>query len=446
MGGTMRKNRRLDAASRLVASVVLSLAAFAGVGRAAENSAVGAGNALAIDTSDRSALVLSAKRYILARAGDVRDDKLRAATFDAIDNPQTCIRHRIGLDEASETRIMASLSTEGLVDPEDEAKFPGGLTAGVFPPVKASGGDCPMLPQTYNSAPGSSFGGHHSYPGGLPIHEAFNLSSAISLADNYRRTYGHSNQGGLPEVTAVGVAPPAPDAAEIMIDQDIIIAAPIWHDWAKTIVFQWTVSGSEFPELNFGGNGKTDSYGGAGDSKTGAHHLIGLAETIRRGLPPAFVAAQASAHGAPTGTQEYKVVNWIRTGAIIAQVDPVASGYLVRDDLGRLRLPPVRQLASVSIQKALPNEPNLLVEYVLHNLSDADYTYTGPAVAEVQILLRILAQRFGYDMNDTATFNTKFRNPVLSTFSAERLQIIYAAKGIDGVAGEIEKLKRAGMI
>jgi len=34
----------------------------------------------------------------------------------------------------------------------------------------------------------------------------------------------------------------------------------------------------------------------------------------------------------------------------------------------------------------------------------------------------------------------------LSTFSAERLQIIYAAKGIDGVAGELQKLKRAGMI
>ena len=139
-------------------------------------------------------------------------------------------------------------------------------------------------------------------------------------------------------------------------------------------------------------------------------------------------------------------MNWIRTGAIIAQVDPVAGGYLVKDDLGRLRLPPVRQLGSVAIQKALPNEPNLLVEYVLHNLSDADYTYTGPAVAEAQLLLRILAQRFGYDMNDTAVFNTKFRNPVLSTFSAERLQIIYAGKGIDGVSGELEKLKRAGMI
>ena len=70
---------------------------------------------------------------------------------------------------------------------------------------------------------------------------------------------------------------------------------------------------------------------------------------------------------------------------------------------------------------------------------------TGSRV-EAQILLRMRAQHFGYDMNDTAAFNTKFRNPVLSTFSAERLQIIYAAKGIDGVAGELEELKRAGMI
>ena len=91
----------------------------------------------------------------------------------------------------------------------------------------------------------------------------------------------------------MGAAAPTPQTAEIMIDHDIIIAAPIWHDWAKTIVFQWTASGSEFPELNFGGNGKTDSYGGSGDSKTGGHHLIGLAETIKRGLPPAFVVAQA---------------------------------------------------------------------------------------------------------------------------------------------------------
>src|SRR5262249_34555112 len=171
-------------------------------------------------------------------------------------------------DDVAKARVMASLAAEGLVDPEDGAKFPGGLVAGVVPPVRQPGGDCPMLPQTYNSAPGSSFGGHHSYPRGLPLPPAFTLSSSISLADNYRRTYGHSTQSGLPEVTPVGAAPPEPSAAEIMIDQDIIIAAPIWHDWAKTIVFQWTASGSEFPELNFGGNGKTDSYGGARDCTT----------------------------------------------------------------------------------------------------------------------------------------------------------------------------------
>jgi hypothetical protein len=35
---------------------------------------------------------------------------------------------------------------------------------------------------------------------------------------------------------------------------------------------------------------------------------------------------------------------------------------------------------------------------------------------------------------------------VLSQFSAERLQIIYAAQGIDGGVAEVEKLKQTGMI
>jgi len=60
--------------------------------------------------------------------------------------------------------------------------------------------------------------------------------------------------------------------------------------------------------------------------------------------------------------------------------------------------------------------------------------------------VRKLAPRFGYDENETANYNTKFRNPVLSQFSAERLQIIYSAQGIDGVAAEVEKLRQAGMI
>ena len=83
MGGTMRSRYR-DTASRLIICVTLSLAASIAEGEAAENSAVGVGNALANDTSGRSPLVLSAKNYILARAGEIRDDKLRGATRDAI--------------------------------------------------------------------------------------------------------------------------------------------------------------------------------------------------------------------------------------------------------------------------------------------------------------------------------------------------------------------------
>jgi hypothetical protein len=394
---------------------------------------------------DQRQIRSGAKRQGIHRSalGEIRDDKLRPATADAIDNPQTCIRHRAGLDSVARTRVIEALKAEGLVDPDDDKRLPGGLTPGVFPPVKADGTDCPQLAQTFTSAPGSVFGGHHSYPGGLPVHEAFNLSSAISLADNYRRTYGHAGPSGMPEVTPANAAT---GASDIAIDQDIILAAPIWHDWAKTIVFQWTATGGEFPELNFGGNGKTDKYGKAGNSKTGGHHILGVAEAMARGLPPAFVVAQASAHMAPAEGQEFMVVNWLRSAAIIARTDPLGAGYLTKDERGRMRLPPLRRLASGPIQQTLPDEPNLLVEYVLHNLSDADHPFTGAAMAEVQVLLRKIAGHFGYDENDTANYNMKFRNPVLSQFSAERLQIIYAAQGIDGVVAEVEKLKQGGMI
>ena len=106
----------------------------------------------------------------------------------------------------------------------------------------------------------------------------------------------------------------------------------------------------------------------------------------------------------------------------------------------------MREMRSIAMQSLLPNEPSLLVEYVLHNLSDADFTFTGPAATEAGVLLKSLAGRFGYNPNDAAAFNTGFRNPVLAHLSAERLQIIYASKGLEAVAAEIEKLKRASLL
>jgi hypothetical protein len=426
----------------VAASLALSVAALGAAG-SAENAAPGVGNALAIEISGKSALVRSAKARIDQRIREMQNVQLRTATEDAVDNLATCVRHRAGLDAAAKTAIVERLKTERLVDPEDDGRFAGGLLAGIFPPLNADGGDCSQLPQVFTSAPGSVFGGHHSYPGGLAIHEVFNLSSALSLVANYRRIYGHRGANGLPEV---GPLDNPGAAADIAIDQDIMIAAPIWHDWAKTIVFQWTETGGEFPELNFGGDGKTDNFGATGNSKTGAHHILGVAETIKRSLPPAFVIAQASAHAAPAEGNEFMVVNWIRAAAIIAQIDPVAAGYLIKDPQGRPRLPPLRRLANLPIQQSLPNEPNLLIEYVLHSLSDADHSFTGSAVSEVQIVLKTVAGRFGYDPGNTAVYNTRFRNPVLANLSAERLQILYVDGGVDAVVGEIERLKQAGII
>jgi hypothetical protein len=430
---------------RHLTSTAFALLITMGTAGAQNGTDPGAGNALAIKQAESSALVSSARSFILQTLSSVEDLRAREATRDAIDNARTCVAHRVGVTESTKAAIFDRLKAQGLLDFGDDDKFAGGLMLGIFPPLIDDGGGCPRAPQTYWSAPGSVFEGHHSHPGGLAIHVAFNLSSFLSFADNYRRVYGSSG-GGLPTVVQLGKPSPTPAASDVAISQDLAILAPLWHDWGKIIVFQWNRDGSEFAERSFGGNGKTDKYGAPGDSKTGAHHIIGLAETMKRGLPPALVITQASAHSVPSGGNEYKVVNWLRAAAILANVDPVANGYLERDQLGQLRLAPMREMHSFAMRRALPDEPSLLVEYVLHNLSDADFTFTGPAATEAGALLKGLAPRFGHDPSDVAAFNTGFRNPVLAHLSAERLQIIYASKGLEAVAAEIEKLKRAGLL
>ena len=193
---------------------------------------------------------------------------------------------------------------------------------GVFPPLVNDGSVCPQLPQPFFSAPGSVFHGHHSYPGGLPVHESNNDVADVHLAAEYRSVYG-SSQGGLTAIQRDPVNVAGTHSA-IFLDQNIIVGAPLWHDWAKPIVFQWNADGSEFLELNFGGSGTNDNYGTAGDSRTGGHHMISIAESMKRGLSPAFVITQASAHSTPSSGNEYKVVNWLWAAAIMAQIDPVA--------------------------------------------------------------------------------------------------------------------------
>ena len=91
-------------------------------------------------------------------------------------------------------------------------------------------------------------------------------------------------------------------------------------------------------------------------------------------------------------------------------------------------------------------QTNLLVEYALHNLSDADFNLSGPAVSEDEVLLSTIASAFGYNSADTTAYNTKFRNVVFANLSAERLLMIYGSSGIQGVTAEVQKLRRQGII
>ncbi len=408
---------------------------------AADQTIPGTGNTTAISLSSKSPLVQSARKLLVQQTKQIQNASLRNATLDAISNTKTCVKHRAGLNDSQKQAIVQTLLQQGLLDPSDDSTFPGGLKAGVFPPLRNDGSACPQLPQTFFSAPGGAFNSHHSYPGGLAIHEAFNNLSDLSFAKNYRRVYGNSGRNGLPMIDASNTVQ---NKSDIYISEDIIIGAPIWHDWAKQIVFQWNADGTEFQELEIGGNGKTDNYGAAGDSRTGGHHIIGLAESMKRGLAPDFVITQASAHSNPTSGNEYKVVNWLRAAAILAQVDPVAKGYLFVDSENHLRLPPLRQLGNLNLTAA--NQINLLAEYCLHNLSDADFSLTVPAVTIDQVILSAIAPQFGYNLSDTTTYNNRFRNPVLSYLSAERLLIIYGNSGLNGVKTEVNKLRQRGII
>lgn len=404
---------------------------------------VGAGNGNAVALAKKSPAVQTAFQFLISQAQHLQDDSLRAQTVDAIANESTCVKHRANVSPAMQQTIVQQLLTAGLADPADNANFPGGILAGVYPAILSDGSACPHLPQTFFSAPGSVYGGHHSYPGGLPIHESNNDISDVYLANQYRAVYGHSAHGFPAMDPKVLLKKPAAKG-EVFIDDDIIVGAPIWHDWAKAIVFQWNADGSEFPEMSFGGNGTTDAWGAAGNSKTGAHHIIGVAEAMIRGLPPAFVITQASAHSSPASGNEYKVVNWIHAAAILAQIDPVAAGYLTVDSQGRLRLPALRKLGDINLADL--NQPNVLAEYMLHNLSDADFTYSGPAVAESQIILQTLAPRYGYDPANVSVYNNGYRNPVLSFLTGERILMLYSEQGLAGVQAEIDKLKKLHII
>ena len=128
--------------------------------------------------------------------------------------------------------------------------------------------------------------GHHAYPGGLAVHSAANLLHAAGLARAYRELYGVDLRG------------------------DWLVAAAAWHDSAKAMTLRWQDGGDcgREPEV----------------AKTAAHHVLGVAAAIARGLPAPLIVAIASAHAAPTRQNLERLCGWLRAGSVLATGAPDA--------------------------------------------------------------------------------------------------------------------------
>ncbi len=397
------------------------------------------GNARAIELAKQSPLIQSNYEMIMAHVQAIRNENLRLQTLDAISNPKTCVAHRIGITERDKREIIDELKKQNLIDTNEATKFKNGLIEGLFPRLRNEGTPCPQLLQTFQSSPGSIMGDHHAYPGGLVIHEAFALLAAIDLGKNYKKIYGSTNAEGLPVFKSTN------DEAG-WIDNDVFIAAPLWHDWAKTFVSQWNNDGTIFSELNFGGNGKTDNYGSPGFSVEQGHHILGIAEMMSRKIDNKVIVAVASCHSVPTASEEYKVINWLRTAAIMARIDLQKSGLVYIDSSQKMRLASYTVAENINYTGHKKQHSQMRAEYSLTQLADADWTFTNPAAKEIEALLQILAPEFGFPIQHKSNYFNLFRNPILCFFSSERLSMLYANKGIEGVRNEIAKLKKLGKI
>lgn len=272
-------------------------------------------NARAEKLAKGNALGKSSLAFVELTAKKIKDPKTRAVVLAILANPAPTFMSRYP-DAAAKEAIRSRLVAQGLLGASV-------TVTDLFPPY-----DSPdKSPLSFLATPGGTPDKHHDYPGGLAEHTAFNVQAALDLEKNYKVRYG------------------------VTLDSDLIIAAPILHDAYKAWVFQWTKDGSQFKQPTL--------------ANTGAHHPFGVAESIHRGLPAELVVAQAAAHD-PPGTSPDVVIGYLRAASLLADVDPVARGYLARGEDGSWRL------------ARLPS-----VEATINHLSDHDYVITDPAAKEV---------------------------------------------------------------
>lgn len=314
-----------------------------------------------VDMAKNSEVVQTAYRMITTAANKLRNQTLRKAVLEILENPVPT------LDLKAEASTLAALKAQGLI---------GADRTNLYPKMTAM--------QPFWSAPGSGYGSHHAYPGGLCTHVALN----VAVAEAFFALY--DNVDGL------------------KIDFDDAVGGEILHDLHKPWVFQWEGDGTCRQEQSLAG--------------TGEHHVLSVAESIRRGLSPSLCVAQACAHEHPgSATGEQQVVGWLRAAALIAGVDPIKHGLLAADG------------------RTLPL-PRRIEGWVVH-LADHDWVISVPACQWVVKALRRLAEKT-YGIKDDKTFNA-MRNYVLCELTAMRLYGILSEQGEDAFAHEVARVLKA---
>ena len=328
-------------------------------------ASVTAGNQQAMDLARKSARVMETNDAVVAMAEGLPDANLRNKTLDVLRNPAPMYQLR-SPSPADKEAVRQELLAAGLITDQVSVE-------GIFPPV----GDPHEAPQAFWSAPGSGYAGHHSYPGGLSVHEWTNASLAQQFLASYDARYGLVSESHA-------------------LDTSIATAAPLWHDINKVTVMQWVDDGSELVEQTI--------------ADTGGHHPLSGAEAIVRGMPPDFVIALLGAHDPPQmGVSMQRLINYIRAAAIIARVDPVQAGLLQPSSDPALP-------AGLGLSQTPPR-----VEGHINHLSDHDFVFSGDSATLLIRTLQNLAPQYGIDPpTQPARFNL-FRNTVFSQMMDMRL-------------------------
>lgn len=322
------------------------------------------------DMAAVSDTVTAAWQDLRDAANSIRDAGLRASVIAILDNPAPTLAAGLDQRAAAEALIDAGLR---------QAK----VDAPLLPPLATTD----RAPQPFSSAPGSGWNSHHAYPGGLVTHVAFNVRATRALGEDYARIFG------------------------MQPDMDVALAAQLLHDLHKPWVFQWQTDGTCRTEQPL--------------AATGEHHVLSVAESIKRKLPAEVVVAQACAHTHPgTDKDEAQVVSWITAAALLAGVDPVRADLLAPGG------------------KSLPL-PRRAEGFLVH-LGDHDFVLSVPAAQWLTPVLRDVArERYGLSGTDLdgAPFN-QLRNYVYSQASIMRLYGVLVTEGPKGVARVTESIVR----